>query len=175
MPMPIVAFWAVKEYAKTDFGRVKFEIPTDELEKHILMRYEHGAPQEELDRLETLFAGRVTDEDILMWDADPQMSEEMINGASLEECLSDSYFRYVQAQIDPLRHTTDQEFIEGMRSVLWEAGCRCQKLKDGVTDEQIIDAARDIFERRNELVRRYKRKNKYRHIPPRLKTIISLS
>ena len=173
--MPIVAFWAVKEYEKTDFGRVKFEIPTDELEKHILMRYEHGAPQEELDRLETLFAGRVTDDDIHMGEEDPQMSEEILNGASLEEWLSDSYFRYVQAQTDPQRCTSDQELIDGMRDGLWEAGCRCQRLKDGVTDEQILDAARDIFERRNDLVRRHKRKNKYCHIPSRLKAIISLS
>ena len=87
--------------SKTFYGRVSFHIPTDKLEDYILLRYEQDAPQCELDILETAFSARVTEDDILMTEDDDRMSEDMINGASLEECLFDIYSRYLEHLRNP--------------------------------------------------------------------------
>ena len=65
---------------------------TVELENYIDSRYEAGAPQDELDALETAFAERVSEEDLNMTEEDPNISEAHDMGVDLEEWLANEYF-----------------------------------------------------------------------------------
>ena len=51
-------------------------------------RYESGAPQAELDALETAFAQRVSEDDLNMTEEEPNMAEAYDMGVDLEEWLA---------------------------------------------------------------------------------------
>ena len=129
----------------------------DVLECYIELRYEGGATQDELDILETIFARRVTEEDPAMAEEDIRMSEEQFNGASFEEGLFDLYRRYRQpkGRRDGLMGDTD--IISGLRTWAQEAAFCLGGLKESVTDKQILEAAQDVYERKTDLIRRYRR------------------
>jgi hypothetical protein len=132
-------------------------LATDVLECYIELRYEGGATQDELDILETIFARRVTEEDPAMTEEDIRMSEEQFNGASFEEGLFDLYRRYIQpkGRRDGLMGDTD--IISGLRTWAQEAAFCLGGLKENVTDKQILEAAQDVYERKIDLIRRYRR------------------
>lgn len=145
---------------KTPYGRVRFPVPTDTLEAYILLRYEQGAPQCELDILETAFSLRVTDDDILLTEDDVQMSEDMINGASLEECLFDIYARYLEHLKKPDGTTTEEDFLAGLRECLFDAGWMTRaRLREDVTPDEMWAAAKDVYEYRIHLRTIYKKKH----------------
>ena len=131
------------------------ELPTDALESYIELRYESGASQAELDILETIFAERVTEENSAMTEDDPQMSEEQFNGASLEEGLFDLYRRYLQPQGRRDGLLDDVDILSGLRSWMEEAGFCLGGFKKGITDKQLLDAAKDIYERKRNLIRKH--------------------
>jgi hypothetical protein len=146
--------------SKTFYGRVSFHIPTDKLEDYILLRYEQDAPQCELDILETAFSARITEDDILMTEDDDRMSEDMINGASLEECLFDIYSRYLEQLKNPDGTTTEDDFLAGLRECLLDAGWMTRaRLKENVTPQQMWDAAKDVYDRKIHLRTIYKKKH----------------
>jgi hypothetical protein len=132
-------------------------LSTEVLESYIELRYECGASQDELDTLETIFAGRVTEDDPAMTEEDIRMSEEQFNGASFEEGLFDLYRRYLQPRGRRDGLMGDMDIVSGLRSWVEEAAFYLGGLKENVTDRQILEAARDVYERKTDLIIRYKR------------------
>lgn len=120
---------------------------TDGLEKYIDGRYESGAPQRELNILEEIYSERVSEEEA-------DYSEETHEGARLEDNLVQMYYRYLHPES---RHGMEiADILSNMReSVLTYGG------RTNVTDEQLLAAAKDIFERRAALILKYKSGKKY--------------
>jgi hypothetical protein len=132
------------------------KLSTDGLEELILLRYESGASQDELDMLETIFAARVSEEDLNVTEEDIYMSEEQFNGASLEEGLYDLYRRYLQPRGRRDGLMDDADILGGLRSWMEECGFSLGGLKKSVTNEQIFEAARDIYERKQARLGQYR-------------------
>ena len=150
LPVPFL-----ETYMETLSNALIRELPTDALESYIELRYESEASQAELDVLETIFAERVTEENPAMTEDDPQMSEEQFNVASLEDGLFDLYRRYLQPQGRRDGLLDDADIVSGLRSWVEEAGFCLGGLRRGVTDEQLLDAAKDVYERKRNLIRKH--------------------
>jgi len=151
----------------TDCRKSKFlkKMGTVELEVYIEFMYESEASQEELDFLETIFAERISEEDLNITEEDPNMSEEIgINGGNLELGLIEMYRRYLQPDGKRDGLMTKKETIQCMRGYLEDAGLKSAGLKD-VTDSQILAAAKDVYEYKKNLIKRYKSKNKISNLP----------
>ena len=69
-------------------------LDTDELEVFIDACYEAYVPQEQLDLLETIYADRVSEEDLNMTEDEPNMREAHDMGVDLEEWLAYEYYQY---------------------------------------------------------------------------------
>ena len=132
------------------------KLSTDGLEELILLRYESGASQDELDMLETIFAGRISEDDLNVTEEDIQMSEEQFNGASLEEGLYDLYRRFLQPQGRRDGLMDDADIMGGLRAWMEECGFSLGGFKEGVTDKEIMEAAKDVYERKRALIARYR-------------------
>ena len=139
----------------------------DELESYIESRYEAGAPQSELDELETLHAPLVTDEDQQMtedWPGDweggeteagPRGMSEDVNESCLKEYLAHTYREYV---VDGFGGAFDssKDMADNMRGELENSNHG--KLPDWVTDEYILELAKSLYEQRKGLIGRYRDK-----------------
>ena len=117
---------------------------TDELEVFIDLRYEAGAPQDELDALETEYANRVSEDDLTMTEEDPNMMEDTAEGTHLEENLRDAYRRYLQPDDERDGRMTRQEVVSFMHAII-EDSIGINKGMKKVSDSQILDAAKDVY------------------------------
>lgn len=153
------------EAARGAFEVVRNEvkgISTAELEKFIDSRYEAGAPQGELDLLETLFDERVSEDDQSVTEEEQNISEETHQGAGLAEQLIGMYHRYLNPG---LRDGMDAEDILGnMRSALETYGFTCGGFKKDTTDAKILALAKELYEDKQDLIKRYKSKDKISNI-----------
>ncbi|MFH0753082.1 MAG: hypothetical protein V2A70_00780 [Candidatus Omnitrophota bacterium] len=138
------------------------DLPTQSLEEYIQIRYESGALQGELDVLETIYARRVSEEDLNVTEEDISMSEEQFNGASFEEELFDAYRRYLQPQGRRDGLMDDKDIVSSLRSMVQDAAFFMGGLKDHVTDNQMLEAAKDVYERKIGLINRYKSRLSHR-------------
>jgi hypothetical protein len=116
---------------------------TNDLEKHIDARYAAGAPQDELDALETIYDTRVTEEEVGVGEATHQ-------GADLEEQLIHMYHRYITPSMRSGMEEAD--ILGNMRSAIQTYG------GTPGTDAQILSAAKELYEARKALISRYKAK-----------------
>jgi hypothetical protein len=156
---------AGEEEARSAFevvrNKVK-EISTAGLEKFIDSRYEAGAPQEELDLLETLFDERVSEDDQSVTEEEQNISEETHQGAGLVEQLIGMYHRYLNSG---LRNGMEVEDILGnMRSALETYGFASGGFKKDTTDGEILALAKELYEDKQDLIKKYKSKNKISNI-----------
>jgi len=143
------------------------KMSTNELEAYIDLRYEAGAPQEELEALEMTYADRVSEEDLNMTEEDPNMREDTAEGTHLEENLVDAYRRYLQPDDQRDGRMTRKEVISFMRAIIEDSRNINKGMKD-FSDSQVLDAAKDVYEYRRNLIERYKSKNKLFNIPSNL-------
>lgn len=156
---------AGEEEARSAFEVVRNEvkeISTAELEKFIDSRYEAGAPQEELDLLETLFDERVSEDDQSVTEEEQNISEETHQGAGLVEQLIGMYHRYLNSG---LRNGMEVEDILGnMRSALETYGFASGGFKRDTTDTRILELAKELYEDKQDLIKKYKSKEKISNI-----------
>ncbi len=132
---------------------------TQELEAYIDTRYEAGAPQAELEALETAFAERVSEDELNMTEEDPNMMEDTAEGTHLEENLREAYRRYLQPDNERDGRMTRREVIRFMRSIIKDSR-NINKGMKAVSNAQILEAAKDIYEYRKNLIEKYRSKNK---------------
>jgi len=150
------------------------KLSTNDLEAYLDLRYESGAPQAELEALETAFAGRVSEDDLQMTEAEIDLSEETgFNGGNLELELVDAYRRYLQPDGKRDGAMTKEEVVRFMRTII-EDSRGINKGTKQVRDAQILSAAKDIYDHRKELIQRQKSKLKLTHIPTRLSKLIKI-
>ena len=141
---------------------MKKGISTVELEKFTDSRYEAGASQEELDLLETLFDERVSEDDQSLTEEEQNISEETHQGAGLVEQLIGMYHRYLNPG---LRDGMEVEDILGnMRSALETYGFTCGGFKKDTTDAKILALAKELYEDKQDLIKRYKSKDKISNV-----------
>lgn len=144
------------------------KLSTEELEKYIDSRYEAKAPQVELNVLETEYSKRVSEDDLNMTEEEPDMSEEIgPDGGNLELGLIEMYRRYLQPEGKRDGLMDNKDIIAGIRANLEDAGLKSGGLKD-VTDEQVLAAAKDLYDHKRNLIEKYKSKNKLSNIPDSL-------
>ena len=140
------------------------KLSTDDLEKYIDSRYEANAQQRELNALETVYSERVSEDDLNMTEEDPNMQEDTGEGTHLEENLVDAYRRYLQPDDRRDGRMTKEEVVSFMRAII-EDSRGINKGMKGVTDEEVLAAAKDLYEHRKDLISKYKSKNKFSNIP----------
>jgi hypothetical protein len=136
---------------------------TVELEEYIDSRYEAGAPQDELDALETQYATRVSEDDLNMTEDEPNMREAHEMGVDLEEWLASEYHQYTHPEDRAggrdekgyFRRSSFNDFLT-------------LNLKPGITKKDIMAAAKDVYEYKRDLIQRYRSKNKLFNIPSSL-------
>ena len=127
-----------------------------EVEKQLDEAYKRNAPQSEIDHLETELAkwvsegGHDVSEEDMMGHI-PATSE----GYSIDEALINLYHQYLNAGNKSITPYDRQEIIDIMRGEindpvhkLWTVG--------NLTDQQILDAAKDAYENRRSLLQRKK-------------------
>jgi len=131
-------------------------LATDKLERYIIGRYASEAPQAEIDELEKIFEGRVSEEDPAVGEHDPNISEAPGEGADLGEDLANIYKRHIdQAALPTARPLA--EATESMRGVMeMFAG----KKLPNVSDEEIFVVAKEYYDQRQGLIDKYKRRGK---------------
>lgn len=124
-------------------------LSTHELQDYIDKAYESGAPQEDLDALEDLWNERVSEEELGM--------EE---GIGIEKLLSKNYQEYLDFQAGkPTPYTSLESIVTNMRSNIFNADPSNTKT---LTDEQILDAAKDAYETMSRRIERLKKKKAHR-------------
>lgn len=122
-------------------------LSTDDLEVLIDQRYEAGATQEELDLLENEYAKRVVEDELSMTEEEISIAESTHQGADLEEQLSSMYSRYINPELRS--GMEEKDILDNMRSAVETYGGKG-------TDEQILAAAKDIYEHKQQLINKYK-------------------
>jgi len=138
-------------------------LDTENLEVLIDACYEAQATQEQLDLLETIYAQRVSEEDINMTEDDLDVSEALDMGVDLEEWLANEYFEFIHSdQRTGLRDSKDYFNPQLFNDFLYF------NPKPGLTRKKIMAAARDIYERKQSLITRYQASNKINTIPKNL-------
>ena len=143
------------------------KMSTEELEAYIDSRYEAGAPQDELEALEMAYANRVSEDDLNMTEEDQNMQEDTAEGTHLEENLAEAYRRYLQPDDQRDGRMTKQEVVSFMRAIIEDSRGINKEMKD-VSGGQILAAAKDVYEYKRNLIKRYKSKNKLSNIPANL-------
>ena len=122
-------------------------LDTNALEVYIDTQYEIGTPQVELDKLETIYAQRVVEEELNMTEEELGVGEATHQGADLEEQLTNMYHRYLHPEA---RQGMDvKDILSNMRSAVETYGGKG-------TDEQLLVAAKDIYEHKQKLIEKYK-------------------
>jgi hypothetical protein len=155
----------LKEAYKIDVLSNTFDIEYDRIEKQLEDAYRRHAPQNQIDHLETELAKLVSEEDTNVSEEDmtgdfPATSE----GYILDEELRGLYQKYLNADMTPYSR---QELIDIMRGAVEGAGDNIhdQVAKKGLTDTQILEAAKDAYERFMDLRNRRSNPNRLNRTP----------
>jgi len=135
------------------------KLGTEDLEAYIDTRYESGAQQEELDALETTFAERVS-EDENTTEEEPNMAEAWDNGVDLEEWLAYEYYRFLHPQTEWGDRKEDDFFSPECFNDYMSL-----HLKPNITRQDILEAAKDIYDYKIKLIQRQKSKSKLSNLP----------
>jgi len=136
---------------------------TVELESYIDYRYEAGAPQEELDDLEIEYAKRVSEDDLNMTEDEPDMREAHDMGVDLEEWLVKEYYEYTHPQERAGGRDAKDYFHPHVFNDYMTLN-----LKAGIKRKDIMEAAKDAYEYKINLIRRQKSSNELSNIPQEL-------
>lgn len=129
------------------------KLGTEVLEAYIDSRYEAGAPQAELEVLETAFAERVSEDEINMTEEEPNMAEAWDMGVDLEEWLAYEYYRYLH----PETEWGGREESGFFNPTLFNDFLSLN-LKPNITRQDILEAAKDVYEYKSQLIQRQKSK-----------------
>ena len=129
---------------------------TEELEAYIDSRYEAGAPQGELEALEVAFAPRVSEDESNMTEEELNMSEAHDMGVDLEEWLAIEYHQFTHPQ-DRVGCREDGDFLrpEVFNDFL------SLNLKPRIKRQDILEAAKDIYQYKRNLNQRRRIKSKH--------------
>ena len=138
-------------------------LSTNDLEAYIDTRYEARAPQAELEALETAFTGRVSEDEINMTEEEPNMAEAWDMGVDLEEWLAYEYYRYLH----PETEWGGREESGFFNPTLFNDFLSLN-IKPSITRQDILEAAKDIYQYKTQLIQRQKSKLKLSHIPTKL-------
>jgi hypothetical protein len=136
---------------------------TDELADYIDQRYADRARQLELDRLECIFAARVTEEDISMCEDELSVTEMELNvgeesvWVSLEEQLMHMYYRYISPET---RRGMETEDIIGNMCAAVNSYPGAAGDAETFAPAAIVSAGRDAYERRMSLLQRLLQSNR---------------
>ncbi len=143
------------------------KLSTEELEQYIDSRYEAEAPQVELDALETQYAKRVSEDDLNMTEDEPQMSEAYDMGVDLEEWLAKEYYEFInpEGRVGG-RGAKDYFSPDSFNDFM------TLNLKVGIKRKEIMEAAKDVYEYKKNLIDKYRSKNKFSNIPGNLQGIL---
>lgn len=141
--------------------KIAGDLETADLEGYIESRYEAGAGQTELDVLETLYAERISEESPGFLDEmENVLDADQVGWASLEEVLIRSYHNLISGDAEK-SGMSKEDVLTNMRANIEEAMFESgqKDVKDAITkitDEQIMDAAKDVYEAKVELLKRIK-------------------
>ncbi len=105
----------------------------------------------------------VSEDDLNMTEDEPDMREAYDMGVDLEEWLANEYYEY----------THPQERIGGREDSAYFSpdsfnDFMTLNLKPGMTKKDIMEAAKDVYEYRRNLIQRQKSSNKLSNIPKEL-------
>ena len=139
------------------------KLGTGDLEAYIDLRYESGAPQGELDALETAFAERVSEDENITED-EPNMSEAYDMGADLEEWLAIEYHQFIHPQERTSSRETRDYFSPACLNDFLSLN-----LKPTIKRKDILSAAKDVYEYKTQLIQRYKQKPKFSYLSSNIK------
>jgi hypothetical protein len=142
------------------------DMGTEELEAVIDSRYEADAPQDELDALETEYAARVSEDDLNMTEEDPNMREAHDMGVDFEEWLAKEYFEYTHPPERAGGREDNDYFTSSCFNEFMTINPRA-----GIKRKDILEAAKDIYEYKRNLIQRYKSSNKFSNIPDKFLNI----
>jgi hypothetical protein len=154
----------IKEAFNLDLLANTLDTDYDKIEKQLEDAYNRHAPQSQINHLETELSKLVSEgghdiseEDLLV--NTPATSE----GYVIDEELRDLYHQYLNAD-DPGSIYTRQELIKIMRGAINE-GDHGQRPVEGLTDAQILDAAKDAYEHKMKLTQRRNAPNRVNKTP----------
>ena len=143
------------------------QMGTEELEAYVDSRYEAGAPQAELEALETAFAGRVSEDEINMTEEEPNMAEAWDMGVDLEEWLAYEYYRYLH----PETEWGGREESGFFNPTLFNDFLSLN-LKPNIKRKDILSAAQDAYQYKQRLIHRQKSYPKFSIIPEHLSKVL---
>lgn len=135
----------LKEAYEIDLVANAIDKDFHELSKQLEEAYKRHAPQDQIDQLETELAKLVSEEDML--GHIPATSE----GHSIEEELRSLYHQYLNIGNTAITPYTREELLDIMRGAIKEFP---GNLSEKLTDAQILEAAKDAYERRKTLNKR---------------------
>lgn len=133
------------------------ELNTENLEELIEKRYEVGASQQELDMLEDLYAERISEENIDMVEHEPDLRETLGQGADLEELLVYHYSEFLKPIKERVGSYSDKDLVLQIRAQIVDFAKKDLK---NISDEEILDAAKDLYEWKRNLLEKQKSKTK---------------
>jgi hypothetical protein len=148
----------LKEAYELDMVANSINLEYHALYKQLQDAYKRQAPQDQIDRLETELA-KLTIEEDMVGDI-PATSE----GYAIDEELRALYHQYLNADNKSITPYDRQELIGIMRGAM-EEGLHGQDLSVGLTDAQILEAAKDAYGRYNELSLRRNNPNRINRTP----------
>lgn len=144
----------LKEALELDVISNTIESNYDTIEKQLDEAYKRHAPQSEIDRLETELSKwvsegghDVSEEDLHV--GQPATSE----GYSVDEALIALYHQYLNAGNKSITPYDRQELLDIMRGEV-EDPVHKMRTVENLTDQQILEAARDAYENRKKLIQR---------------------
>lgn len=151
----------VKNTSNVSLAEVEKQVrslDTENLESLMDTRYEAGASQKELDFLENIYAERVSEEELNMSEDNEQSEKELEGngryGVDLESQLEDFYSQFKLSVNERDGQYTDKELIDNMRSNLAHGYGSVEEAKsklENVSDEDIVNAAKDVAEWKQKL------------------------
>jgi len=155
----------IREAFEIDKISDALESQYDKIEKQLEEAYKRHAPQDQIDRLETELAKYVNEGDLDVSEEDmtvgvPAASE----GHSIDEELIELYHQYLH----PEKSVYDrQELIKIMRGAIEERSNYLGNLspKKNLTDTQILEAAKDVYDNHKALRLRKKNPNRINRTP----------
>lgn len=158
------AIGLIKEAFNIDLLANTLDTEYDKIEKQLEDAYNRHAPQSQINHLETELSKLVSEGDHNVSEEDlhvgtPSTSE----GYAIDEELRNLYHQYLNAD-DPGSIYTRQELVEIMRGAINE-GDHGQRPIEGLTDAQILDAAKDAYEHRVDLTWRRNAPNRVNKTP----------
>lgn len=125
-----------------------------QIEKELERKYHEGAPQQEIDRLETELAKHISEggHDESDEDLEPGGGSAVSEGISIEEHLRQIYHKYLKAA--PQERG---ELLEAMKSVIdGRDFIYTPEVGRTNSDQQVLDAAKDAYERHLHLLSKRK-------------------